>query len=99
MSKGAIDCTFVLLSVHAYIKRAIERLLHFNEVYYAVIECTVILLNQRLTQMNEYFALMTGKRCSEKWKLACAQWRHNMAAEFSFFGSNREKSEKKMAAV
>ena len=25
-------------------------------------ECTVILLNQRSTQMNEYFALMTSKR-------------------------------------
>ena len=25
-------------------------------------ECTVILLNQRSTQMNEYFALMTNKR-------------------------------------
>ena len=32
MSKGDIDCTLVLLNVHAYIKRAIERLLHFNEV-------------------------------------------------------------------
>ena len=32
MSKGAIDCTLVLLNVHAYVKRAVERLLHFNEV-------------------------------------------------------------------
>ena len=32
MSKGAIDYTLVLLNVHAYIKRAIERLLQFNEV-------------------------------------------------------------------
>ena len=32
MSKGVIHCTLVLLNVHAYIKRAIERLLHLNEV-------------------------------------------------------------------
>ena len=64
MSKGAIDCTLVLFNVREYIKRAIERLLHFNEVYDGVNECTVILLNERSTQMNEYFALMTGKRCN-----------------------------------
>ena len=45
MSKGAIDCTLMLLKVHAYIKRAIEKLLHFNEVQYGVNECTVISLN------------------------------------------------------
>ena len=32
MSKGAIDRTLMLLNVRAYIKRATERLLHFNEV-------------------------------------------------------------------
>ena len=62
MSKGAIDCTLVLFNGRAYIKRDIETLLHFNEVYYGVNECTVILLNERSTQMNEYFALMTRKR-------------------------------------
>ena len=30
---------------------------------YGVNECTVILLNQCSTQINEYFAIMTGKRC------------------------------------
>ena len=45
MSKGALDCTLMLLNVHAYIKHAIERLLHFKEVYYGVNECTMILLN------------------------------------------------------
>ena len=64
MSRGAIDCSLVLLNVHAYIKRAIERLLHFNEVYNGLNERTVILLNQRSTPMNEYFALMTSKGCN-----------------------------------
>ena len=53
MSIGAIDCTLVLFNGRAYIKRDIEMLLHFNEVYYGVNECTVILLNERSTQMNE----------------------------------------------
>jgi len=54
MSKGAIDCTLVLFNGLAYIKRDVETLLHFNEVYYGVNECTVILLNKCLTQMNEF---------------------------------------------
>ena len=46
------------------ILRATESFLRANEVWYSVNECTVIVLNQRSAQMNDYFALMTSKRCN-----------------------------------
>ena len=55
MSKGAIDCSLVLLHILNAASKGYSTLMNLNE-------CTVILLNQRSTQMNEYFALMTGKR-------------------------------------
>ena len=55
MSKSAIECTLMLLNVHAYFIRAIESFVRANEV---------ILLNQRPAQINDYFALMTSERCS-----------------------------------
>jgi len=71
VSGGAVDCTLALLNVHACIARAVESLLHFDGVWRGVGECTVILLNQLSAQVNEYFALMTGKMCIvSTWYLA-----------------------------
>ena len=47
-----------------WVKHFIESLVRRKEVEYGINECTVILYNQHSAHMNEYFALMTSKRCN-----------------------------------